>query len=139
MIVVDAENKIMGRLAAKVAEKAKAGDEVAVVNSEKAVISGDKDRIKADYKQKKDRGGRHTGPHFPKSPDRILKRAIKNMLPKNRDGRDDVSRVKTYIGVPDGMEPEEIDVKEGNDLQHRNYVKLGDVSRHIGWVPVGER
>jgi large subunit ribosomal protein L13 len=60
------------------------------------------------------------------------------MLPyKSSEGKEAFRRIRTYIGEPDRMneEPEEIDVREGNDLQGRNYVKLGEVSKSIGWKP----
>ncbi len=139
-MIVNAENRIIGRLASEIARKAKDGEEIKVVNSEKAVISGSQEEVFADYKQKYERGVRHRGPHFPKRPDKILKRTIKGMLPTNKDsGREALSNVKTYLGVPIEMEDfEEVDVKEGDDLKNRNYVKLGDVSKHIGWTPRGE-
>ncbi|MFB6292381.1 MAG: 50S ribosomal protein L13 [Candidatus Nanohaloarchaea archaeon] len=138
-MIINAENKVLGRLASEIASNARDGEEVKVVNAEKAVISGDEEQVKADYKQKYDRGGRYTGPHYPKSPARILKRTVRGMVSDNKEGREAFKRVKAYIGVPDDLEDyEEVDTKEGEDLQNRNYVKLGEVSRFIGWTPRGE-
>lgn len=138
--VIDAEGKILGRLATRVAREAKDGNEVRVINSEKVVISGDEEDIKADYKQKHERGTRHDGPYYPKAPDRILKRTVRNMLPyKSSDGREMFDNVRTYLGHPHEFEEvDEVDVKEGSDLKHRNYVKLGEVSKSIGWTPRGD-
>ncbi|MFB6292582.1 MAG: 50S ribosomal protein L13 [Candidatus Nanohaloarchaea archaeon] len=138
--VIDAEDKILGRLATRIAREAKKGNEVRVINSEKAVISGDEEEIKSDYRQKHERGTRHDGPYYPKAPDRILKRTVRNMLPyKSSDGREMFEKVKTYLGHPhDLKDVEEVDVKEGSDLKHRNFVKLGEVSRSIGWTPRGD-
>ncbi len=134
--IIDAEGKILGRLASKIAETARDGEEVVVVNSEKAVISGDSERVKKEYKRKYDRGTRHDGPYFPKSPSRILKRTVRGMLPyKQPKGKEAFDRVKTYIGVPEEFKDhEELDVKKGEDLKYRNYVKLGEVSEFIGWT-----
>ncbi len=139
-LVIDAEGKVLGRLASKVAETVRDGEEVIVVNSEKAVISGDSEQVKKEYKKKYDRGTRHDGPYFPKSPSRILKRTVRGMLPyKQPRGRDAFDRVKTYIGVPEEFEDrEEVDVKEGDDLKYRNYVKLGEVSEFMGWTRGGK-
>lgn len=133
--VIDAEDKIIGRLASHVASEVRNGEEVRVVNSEEAVISGDEKKVFADYKQKYDRGRRDTGPYFPKRSDKIMKRTVRGMLPKEKkSGREQHSRLKTYLGVPEEFEGdvEEVDVREGNDLKNRNYVKLGDVAQHIG-------
>lgn len=135
MKVLNAEGKVLGRFASTVAQHAKDGEKVRVVNAEKAVISGNEEEVFSEYKQKYERGRRDRGPYFPKRADKILKRTVRNMLPQNSDeGRDAFSRVKTYLGVPEEFEEdvEDVDVKEGNDLKHRNYVKLGAVSEHIG-------
>ncbi|MFB6203520.1 MAG: 50S ribosomal protein L13 [Candidatus Nanohaloarchaea archaeon] len=138
MKVISAENKIIGRLASRIASELRDGEEVRVVKSEEAVVSGDEQEVLADYKEKKDRGVRHRGPYFPKRPDAILKRTVNNMLPDGSEGREQFSRLKTYLGEPGEFdEVEEVDVKEGDDLRNRNYVKLGKISRHIGWTPSG--
>jgi large subunit ribosomal protein L13 len=137
--IINAEDRIIGRLASEIAQKARDGEEVRVVNSEKAVISGDEEDVKADYRQKHERGARHDGPYFPKRPDKILKRTVRGMLPyKSKNGKEAFRRVKTYLGIPteiDESKVEEVDVKEGDELKNRNYVKLGEVSRSIGWTP----
>ncbi len=138
MKVVNAENKILGRLASHVADELRNGEEVRIVNSEDAVISGDREKVLDDYKQKKDRGARDRGPYFPKRPDNILKRTVKGMLPGGPEGRDQLSNLKTYLGEPLDEEYEGVDVREGDELRNRNYVKLGDVSKFIGWEPVGD-
>lgn len=139
MKVLNAENKILGRAASEIAQIAKNTDEeIAVVNSEHVTISGTKEKVLDDYKTKYDRGRRDRGPYFPKRPDKIFKRTIKNMTSNNKKGREQESQIKTYLGVPEEFEDEEIedlDVREGTDLKNRNYVKLGEVSEHIGWTP----
>ncbi|MFB6100822.1 MAG: 50S ribosomal protein L13 [Candidatus Nanohalobium sp.] len=134
MKIVNAEGKVLGRLASEVAQYARDGEDVRVVNSEEAVISGDEQEVKEEYEQKYERGRRDRGPYFPKRADKILKRTVRNMLPDGSDGRDTRSKVRTYLGVPDQMEDEveEVDVKSGDELKHRNYVKLGEVSEFIG-------
>lgn len=135
-IVIDAEDKILGRLATRVAREAKDGKEVRVINSEKAVISGSREEIEDEYRQKHQRGTRHDGPYFPKAPDRILKRTVRGMLAyKTQEGKEAFERVKTYLGEPADLEPGEVDIKEGDELRYKNYVKLGDISRSIGWTP----
>lgn len=136
--VINAENKIVGRLATEIARKAKE-EEVKVVNSEKAVFSGDEEEVKEQYRQKYERGSRDFGPYYPKRPDKVLKRVIRGMLPDGEAGEEALSNVKTYLAVPHDIEDvEEVDVREGDDLKNRNYVKLGEVSKSIGWTPKGD-
>ncbi|MFB6209271.1 MAG: 50S ribosomal protein L13 [Candidatus Nanohaloarchaea archaeon] len=131
MTVLDAGNKIVGRLATEVARRVKEGEQIDIVNSEKAVISGEREEVVADYRQKYERGSKYTGPHYPKRPDRILKRIVKGMLPDDQELK---SNVKTYLGNPEG-EAENPGTKEGSDLRTKNYVKLGEVSKSLGWSP----
>ena len=51
MIVFDAENEVMGRVASVVAKEALQGNEVSVINCEKAFISGTKDNIVKEFKE----------------------------------------------------------------------------------------
>lgn len=135
-MIIDAEDKILGRLASRIAREAKGSDElVHVVNAEKVAISGDREQIEDEYRTRVKRGTRHDGPYYPKRPDRILKRTVRGMLPyKSSSGRDAFNRVRTYLGHPDQLdEADDVDVKTVEDLRHRNYVKLGEVSRSIGW------
>ena len=57
MKVIDADNLIMGRLASHVAKLLISGEEVAIVNAEKTIISGRKKNILAEYHQKRTVGG----------------------------------------------------------------------------------
>lgn len=136
--VIDASNRVIGRLASEIAQTALDGEEVKIVNSEEAVISGDTEEVLSEYRQKYERGVRDRGPHFPKRPDRILKRTVRGMIPYNKEhGREAFSNIKAYLEVPYDLqdEVEESDSKSGDELQNRNYVKLGEVSKHIGWEP----
>lgn len=135
-MIVDAEDKILGRLASRIAREAKQRDEkIHVVNCEDVAISGDEEQITGEYRRRVERGTRHDGPYYPKRPDRILKRTVRGMLPyKSSEGKDAFNRVRTYLGHPHSLEEaDEVEVKTVEELRHRNYVKLGEVSRSIGW------
>ena len=54
--IIDASGVILGRLSTNTAKRLLKGEEVAIINSEKAIISGKKSMIKARYKQKRDVG-----------------------------------------------------------------------------------
>ncbi len=134
MIVIDAENLIMGRLASHVAKMLLSGDEVAIVNAEKVVISGSKKRILKDYYQKRDVGGPRKGPHFPRMPDRILKRTVRGMIPyKKTTGKEALKRLKVYIGVPSEFEGETLNTITRASAEGKvKFMLLGDVSRQLG-------
>jgi large subunit ribosomal protein L13 len=140
MEIVDGDGLILGRLASGVAKELLEDEEkeIAIVNAERVVISGSKVSTFKDYKEKKDRGSREQGPFFPKMPDRILKRTIRGMLPyKRARGKDALSRVKVYLGIPEEyekMDRKRVEYAEAYRLS-RKYVTLGEVSEKLGWSP----
>ncbi len=135
--VIDADGLISGRLASIVAKRLLDGERITIVNAEKAIISGSKKRIFADYKIKKDRGSKEKGPYFPRMPDRILRRMVRGMLPyKKWRGREALSRLRVYIGIPDEYlerEKEKIEEVRMERLSRARYVRLGEVSEKLGW------
>lgn len=132
-LVVDADGRILGRLAASIAQRLKDGDTVHVVNAEEAIVTGEREAVFEDYRQKRERGNRDHGPYFPKAPDRILKRTVKGMLPDSDDGREAFKRLKTYSGTPDGLDADEteLDVRSASDLQGSEYVSLQEITNHM--------
>ncbi|SFM59670.1 50S ribosomal protein L13 [Methanolobus profundi] len=136
MTIIDAEGLIMGRLASTVAQKLLAGEQIDIINAEKAVISGSKATTLREYDETLKRGKPEFGPYFPKRPDRILKRTVRGMLPyKRARGRDAMSRLKVYVGVPmEFQDKESIKIEEANmdRLSSNKYLRLGDVSKKLG-------
>ena len=133
MTVIDANGLIMGRLASTVAKQLLSGDdEIYIVNAEKAVISGSRATTLKDYRETRERGATE----FPKRPDRILKRTVRGMLPyKRAKGRDAMSRLKVYVGVPSelkGAETITIADADMRRLSSSKYIKLGEVSQKMG-------
>ncbi|KAF5029922.1 50S ribosomal protein L13 [anaerobic digester metagenome] len=137
MTVIDAKGLILGRLASSVAKQLLSGDEkVYIINAEKAIISGSRAATLREYRETRDRGAMEFGPYFPKRPDRILKRTIRGMLPyKRARGRDAMSRLKVYVGVPyelKGAETTTIADADMRLLSSNKYVELGEVSQKMG-------
>ncbi|MCD6407038.1 50S ribosomal protein L13 [Candidatus Aerophobetes bacterium] len=109
--LVDAKDKILGRLATKIARilsgKDKpiytphidTGDFVIVVNARKVRVTGRKEEGKIYYHHSGYPGGlkKETLAELrEKKPEEIIKRAVKGMLPKNRLGRKMLKRLKVY-------------------------------------------
>lgn len=102
VIVLDAENAVLGRIAAYAAKQALQGKTVNIVNCEKAVVTGSRNLAIREYTDIRNKGGTSfKGPFFPKHTDKILKRTIRGMLPY-KQGRGELafSRVKCYNGLP---------------------------------------
>jgi large subunit ribosomal protein L13 len=131
-VVVDARDCIMGRVASQVAEKALDGQTVAVVNAERAVITGREEQIKAKYKKRVDIGADNQY-FYPKRPDGILKRAIRGMLPhKKQRGRDAFENVRVYVGNPHDKDAELLDGTSLDRLSNIKFVTLAEVSETLG-------
>ena len=87
-IVIDATNATLGRLASYAAKQALLGKKIEIVNCDLAIIAGNPKSIIAHYQKLRKRGGSSLkGPFFPKSPERVLRRTIRAMLPDHKRGR----------------------------------------------------
>lgn len=111
--LVDANGQILGRLATQVATLLRGkhkptytphvdnGDFVVVVNAEKIQVTGKKPEQKIYYRHTGYPGGLKAEPYrllIQRHPQRILKFAVKGMLPKNRLGRQLIKKLHVYVG-----------------------------------------
>ena len=112
--LIDAEGKILGRLASDVAQRlrgknnpgfvpyADTGDFVVVVNVEKIILTGKKMDQKIYYHHSGFIGGLKsiTAKKLKeKRPEELLRQAVKGMLPKNSLGRKLNKKLKVYVGA----------------------------------------
>jgi len=111
--VVDATDQVLGRLASKIAiilqgkhkptytPHSDTGDFVIVLNAEKTRVTGRKaDVIEYDTYSRYP-GGRHVYSFETMKrlhPERLLQLAVKRMLPKNKMGRHQLTKLKIYRG-----------------------------------------
>jgi len=134
MAIIDADNAVLGRLASIVAKRLLNGEEIVIVNAEKSVIVGNKEYIIEKYQERRDIGSVRKGPYYPKTPDRILRRTVRGMLPmKKSHGREAYNRLKVYMGVPReyrGKELEVIEDAKNNKLE--GFITLKELSTHLG-------
>lgn len=136
MTVIDASGLILGRLSSIVARRLLDGETIAIVNAERTIVSGSKVKTFADYLQSRQRGIKEQGPYYPRRPDRILKRTVRGMLPyKRQRGRDALSRLKVYVGVPEMLDCETMSGLDGASMMRLStskYIELGELSRKLG-------
>ena len=111
--VVDADGKVLGRLAVEVANVLRgkdkpvytphldAGDFVVVINAEKVVLTGKKETDKQYMSYSGWKGGekyRSVAQVRAKQPERLIMHAVKGMIPKNRLGDRLLTKLKVYRG-----------------------------------------
>lgn len=136
--VINGDGLLLGRLASIVAQRSLAGEEIAIVNVEKVVISGSRARVLGNYRHKRERGasGSHWGPFVPRRPDHLMKRTIRGMLPYKRPrGVAAMKAIKCYVGVPVELVGKEMEIVEEahmNRLNNPNFITLGAVSTFLG-------
>jgi len=127
--LVDAEDQVLGRLATQLATilmgkhrptytpYVLTGDFVVVLNAAKIRLTGRKmERKEYDYYTYYN-SGRKVVPIakvMRTHPDRVIRLAVRRMLPKNKLGRDMLSRLKIYAGSEhphQAQQPQPIDLK----------------------------
>jgi large subunit ribosomal protein L13 len=111
--VVDAEGKILGRLATEIANVLRgknkpiftpnqdAGDFVIVINARGIKLTGTKLEKKIYFRHSEYPGGireRTAAEMLEEKPEELVKLAVKGMLPKNRLSRKLVTKLKIYAG-----------------------------------------
>ena len=111
--VVDAEGKTLGRLSSQIAAilrgkhkpqyspSVDVGDYVVVVNAEKVRVTGRKMQQKRYYRHSGYPGGLTEitlADQLERHPTRVLKAAVRGMLPRNRLGRKMLKKLKVYAG-----------------------------------------
>ncbi len=130
-LLVDAEDKVLGRLAAAIATvlmgkhrpiytpNIDCGDFVVVVNAEKIRLTGRKSQTKVYKHYSGYPGGLRITPVskvLEKHPERVLREAVRRMLPKTKLGKQMLTKLKVYAGAEhphqaQNPEPTELELK----------------------------
>jgi large subunit ribosomal protein L13 len=139
VVYIDATGHIAGRLCSHVASEILRGRRIVVLNAEKAVLSGKRDTVIAEWKQKLELGSKVNpiyGPLHPRRPDNILWRMVRGMVPKTKaKGTLGLKRLRVYIGVPERYAGVTF-AKFDNAMATRPlpmYITLLELARNIGW------
>ena len=134
MKVIDADGLIVGRMASKIAKMLLEGEEVAVVNSEKALFTGGKTAVYNDHKRKRELVHKRKGPFYPRMPDAIVKRSIRGMLPYQKPrGRTAFKNLRVYIGIPKEHEKAKTEtIKDAQLKGSSKYISVGEISIKLG-------
>jgi large subunit ribosomal protein L13 len=131
--IIDADGAILGRMCTNVAKRLLNNEEIAIVNSEKAVITGKKSALKKRYMLKREVGTYRKGPFFPRMPDRLVKRTVRGMLPyQTPHGRKAFKKLRCYIGVPKEFEGKKFEVIKDAEKQPVEYITVGELSKSLG-------
>jgi large subunit ribosomal protein L13 len=112
-LVIDATDVVLGRLASHAAALLRGkhkptfaphmdmGDHVIILNADKVALTGSKLTQKMAYRHSGYPGGLTATSYadlLEKNPVRAVEKAIRGMLPKNTLGREQLSKLKVYVG-----------------------------------------
>lgn len=113
-LIVDAQDKVLGRLASEVARRLRGkhkpnystfldvGDFVIIINADKVRMTGRKWDDKVYYHHTGYMGGiksQTAKELLAKKPEDLLRKAVRGMLPKNTLGRNQLKKLKVYAGA----------------------------------------
>ena len=131
-MIIDATGAVMGRIASTAAKKLLIGEDVIIINAEKAIITGEKKMIFKRFMHKRERGDPKKGPFYPRYPDMIIRRVIRGMLPyKKAKGRAAIKKLKVYNGNPENHKRAQKIVKSVDELKCK-YITLQQLSQRMG-------
>ena len=134
--LVNAEGLIVGRMASKVAKRLLNGEEVTILNAEKAIFSGKKKAKILEAHIFLEVGAPVRGPFHYRRPDRFLRKTVRGMVPyKQPKGKEAYGRLKVFMGVPLEFKNKElITFEEASSAKLKGpHFTLGELAKEIGW------
>ncbi|MBI4019385.1 MAG: 50S ribosomal protein L13 [Candidatus Aenigmarchaeota archaeon] len=132
MIIIDGKNAVLGRLSSSAAKNLIKGEEVTILNAEKIIITGPKKTIKGKYLEREQRGSKYSGPYFQRSPERLVRRTIRGMMPyKTLKGRAAMKKLSIYVGMPEEYKGKEAIKMEKNIKS--SFLYMEELAKTVGW------
>ena len=133
---VNAEGLIVGRMCSKVAKRLLNGEEVIILNAEKAVFSGKKKSKVLEAHIFLEVGAPMRGPFHYRRPDRFLRKTVRGMVPfRLPKGKSAYKRLKVFMGVPIEFKDQVMitfDEAQSSNLKGPHFT-LGELASEIGW------
>ena len=105
--VIDGKNSVLGRLASYASKEVLKGEKIIILNCGEVIITGNKKEIREKFRQKREKvGSGQKGPKYSRLNYKIVKRAIRGMLPNHRKGRGKIAYnlIRCYNHVPEEFE-----------------------------------
>ena len=138
-IVIDARDKVLGRIASRAAKEALSGKSVVVVNAENVFITGSKRVVAKRYKTRlnlQEKANPEHSPYWSRRPDMLVRRVIRGMLPYRKpSGKSAYRRLRVYSGMPKEFENHKMLQIETNGpkTMYVKYVYIKELSNLLGY------
>ena len=136
--IINADGLIIGRMASIIAKRLLNGEEIVIVNAERAVLSGKRKSKVKEAKEFLEVGSPEKGPFHYRRPDKIVRRTVRGMLPyKQPKGKQAYKRLKVFIGIPAELKDKKIETLMDARAEKLTcpYFTVGELAKEIGWNP----
>ncbi|MFH1238036.1 MAG: uL13 family ribosomal protein [archaeon] len=133
-IFYDGNDAVFGRLASVVTKDLLKGNFVDIINCEGIIISGRKEVFIENIQAKRTMGMGSSlkGPKYIRMEDRLVKRMIRGMLPRDRmKGQEAFKRLRCHIGNGNLSEEDLKNVKEFNHRKPMKYSRIKEIVRGL--------
>jgi len=129
MKVIDGTNAVLGRLASYAAKQALLGEEIVIVNCEKVIITGNRQNILEDFRDKRTKiGSGQKGPKISRLAYMIVKRAIRGMLShRQARGKEALRRIMCYEGIPEKFKEAKM-IRSGKEKQGK-FIQVKELTK----------
>src|SRR3972149_8596236 len=160
MLVIDADNMVLGRVAAETAAillrkkpivlalNAQDGQTIEVrphehemvyiVNAERTVVSGNPNRVTEHFMRRvhlKTNTNPRRGPFYPRTPEAIVKRSVRGMVKhRTATGKAVFKKLHVYTGIPEFLVNESrVCFRQARaDRLSSRRINVGEIARRIG-------
>ena len=135
-VIVNAEGLILGRMSSKVAKLLLNGEQVIIINAEKAIISGKRQAKIEEAHKFLEVGAPKRGPFHYRRPDRIVVKTVRGMLPAAQPkGKKALSNLRVFLGIPEELKTQKTEtLKDAQSTDLRGpKLTLGELAKAIGW------
>jgi large subunit ribosomal protein L13 len=139
-MVVDAKDRVLGRVASTVAKELLSGKKVAIVNAELAFVTGNKIALISKYRTRlnlQEKENPEHSPYWPRRPDMLVRRVVRGMLPyhKKPSGKTAYRNLRVFMGVPQFLakaKTVKIETKEPKKM-YVKYLYVKELSQLLGY------
>jgi large subunit ribosomal protein L13 len=135
-MIINGEGLILGRVSTHVAKTALLGENVALVNCSKIIISGSKRSILEKQRSLSKRSSKpNKGIFYERRPDYFVLRCIRRMLPQSARGVAALSRIRCYTKIPGSLKDKKLETvghAHSKKLPNLKYMSVGTICTQMG-------
>ena len=135
MVVIDADGAVVGRLGARVSKLLLMGQQVEIINAEKARMMGSLEAAQGKYTSRRHQQNKRNpeeSPKWPRVPHLLLRRMVRGMLPhKSQRGRDAYKKLRVVVGTP-STAVKAVKIPEASGAAKHGGFTLAELCKAIG-------